>query len=259
MAHKPKTILLIPDAHAHKEDKLHRFKALHTWLASNSGRLDGIVNIGDNWDFESLCTHDMNDPAWNERSLEDDINAGFDALDHQISIANTMDCPLDQFYFVEGNHEDRYRKWMKSDNRLRKSAFPKDIIQLIRERRKTVPIKTVSFLKPLKLYGAIFSHYFVSGLMGRPQGGEHHANNLLRSQHTSCICGHSHLLSTSTRTRADGSKIHALVGGCFVDPKAEFAYARAAKKLWWNGAHLLHFYAPGEFDVESISLGRLSH
>lgn len=255
---RPKQVLLIPDAHATKGDDLKRFKALHAWVANRTDRLDAVVNIGDLWDFESLCTHDMDDPAWNERSLEDDINAGFDALDHMTSIADTMDVPPEQRYFIEGNHEDRYNKWMKGDNRLRKSPFPKTMTALIRERRKTTSLKVTPFLKPLKLNGAIFQHYFVSGLMGRPQGGEHHANNLLRSQHTSCVCGHSHLLSTSTRTRADGGKIHALVGGCFVNPKTEFAYAKAAKKMWWNGIHILHFYAPGEFDVESVSLGRLS-
>jgi len=252
---QPRTVLLIPDTHATPEDSLERFGTMMAFLDKRDVMLDRIVHIGDLWDFASLCTHDMGDPTWNHRSLQADIQAGFDALDWIISIAHANGkAPIE---IIEGNHEDRYNKWMKSDNRLRTSDFPKTVGELVAKNRPNMGIKYHSFLKPVNIYGATFCHYFVSGVMGRPQGGEHHANNLLRSQHTSCVCGHSHLLSTSTRTKADESKIHALVAGCFVDPKGDFAYAKAAKKLWWNGFHLLHFYAPGEFDVESVSLERL--
>lgn len=250
-----KTVLLVPDTHAMPGDKLDRFDNLMAYLNGKDIRLSKVVHIGDLWDFASLCTHDMESPEWHHRSLSDDIQAGFEALDKIISIAHAFGGA--DIEFIEGNHEDRYNKWMQSDNRLKTSDFPKTVHQLIKTKRPTIKLKYHRFLQPANIFGAIFQHYFVSGVMGRPQGGEHHANNLLKSQHSSCICGHSHLLSTATRTKADGFKLHALVGGCFVDPKGDFAYAKAAKKLWWNGVHLLHFYAPGEFDVESISLERL--
>jgi len=253
-----KTMLLIPDVHAQPDDDMTRFGNLMFWLDQRAPKLDKIVQIGDLWDFGSLCTHDSNTPDWHKRSLKEDIDAGFDALDWIYSIGAAHDVECKDIHIIEGNHEDRYNKWMKSDNRLLTSDFPKTVKALIAQERPTYKgINYHAFLKPTVIWGAVFSHYFVSGVMGRPQGGEHHANNLLRSQHTSCICGHSHLLSTSTRTRGDESKIHALVAGCFVDPAGDFAYAKAAKKLWWNGVHLLHFYAPGEFDVESISMDRL--
>jgi len=253
---KPQTVLLIPDTHAMPGDNFERFGKLMAYLDGRNATLDKIVHIGDLWDFASLCTHDMDSPDWYKRSLNDDIQAGLDALDWIISIAHAHGKA--EIHFIEGNHEDRYNKWMKSDNRLLTSGFPQTVQQLLKNSRPQANVKFHPFLKPVTILGAVFQHYFVSGVMGRPQGGEHHANNLLKSQHTSCICGHSHLLSTATRTKADGSKLHALVGGCFVDPQGDFAYAKAAKKLWWNGVHLLHFYAPGEFDVESISLERLS-
>lgn len=254
-----KTMLLIPDVHAQPGNNFDRFKALMTWLYHANPRIDKIVQIGDLWDFGSLCTHDQHLPDWHKRSLEADIEAGLTAFDFIMSIREVNDVAAKDVHILEGNHEDRYNKWMKSDNRLLTSGFPKTVRELIKTRRPSwSDISFHSFLKPTTIWGAVFSHYFVSGVMGRPQGGEHHANNLLRSQHTSCVCGHSHLLSTSTRTKADESKIHALVGGCFVDPNGDFGYASAARKLWWNGVHLLHFYASGEFDVESISLGRMT-
>lgn len=250
-----KTVLVVPDTHAMPGDDLDRLKQLMAWLVWRKIELTDVVHLGDLWDFGSLCTHDMDDPEWYHRSLEDDIQAGLDGLDLMQSIFEATGAK--NFYFVEGNHEDRYNKWMKSDNRLLTSGFPKTVASLVKQRRPTFPVKYQPFLKPLILHGAVFQHYFVSGLMGRPQGGEHHANNLLKSQHTSCVCGHSHLLSTATRTKADGSKINALVGGCFVDPDGDFGYAKASKKMWWNGVHLLHFTGPGAFDVESVSIERL--
>jgi hypothetical protein len=259
LSHKfePKTMLVIPDVHAEPGDSLDRFNRLHAYLAATDQHLDTIVQIGDLWDFASLCLHDKDNPDWNDRSLSDDIDAGLDAFDQIASIADTTGCAYKDIHIIEGNHEERYNRWMKSDNRLRTSPFPMTVRALLKATRPTIPATYTSFLKPRILYGTVFQHYFVSGLMGRPQGGEHHANNLLRSQHTSCVCGHSHLLSTSTRTKGDKSKIHALVSGCFVDPLGEFAYAKSSKDMWWNGVHLLHFYAPGQFDIESISLARL--
>lgn len=252
---KPETVLLVPDTHAMPGDNLDRFAKLMAYLDSRNIQLSKLVHIGDLWDFASLCSHDKDLPEWNDRSLEDDIQAGLSAFDWLVSIAHAFGKA--DIHIIEGNHEDRYNKWMKSDNRLRTSGFPKTVQQLLKTNRPSVPHRYHPFLKPVTLNGAVFQHYFVSGVMGRPQGGEHHANNLIKSQHASCVCGHSHLLSTATRTRADGTKLHALVGGCFVDPNGDFSYAKAAKKLWWNGVHLLHFYAPGEFDVESINLERL--
>ena len=253
-----KTLLLIPDSHSRPGDPHTRFKKLHTYLSGRLNRpLDKVVHIGDLWDFESLCHHDSHLPEWNDRSLSMDIEAGADGLDHILSIAKTFDVPDKDIHFLAGNHEERYNKWMQSDNRLRTSPFPATMKGLVSYLRPKLNLKFHAFLKPAIIYGTVFQHYFTSGLMGRPQGGEHHANNLLRSQHTSCVCGHSHLLSTSTRTKGDGAKINALVAGAFIEPGDTFSYAGPAQKLWWSGAHLLHFYRPGEFDIESISIERL--
>jgi len=252
---RPRTVLVIPDTHAMPGDNNDRIKRMMAWVVNRKVKVTDVVHLGDLWDFGSLCTHDMNDPDWHKRSLEDDIQAGLAALDIMYSAHQAIGAT--NFHFIEGNHEDRYNKWMKSDNRLVTSGFPKTVSALLKERRPTFNIRYKPFLSPLSLYGTVFQHYFISGVMGRPQGGEHHANNLLKSQHTSCVCGHSHLLSTATRTKGDGSKINALVAGCFVDPAGNFSYAKATKKLWWNGFHLLHYTGMGAFDVESVSLDRL--
>jgi hypothetical protein len=243
------TILLIPDFHAKKGDKLERLDALKSWLDKRRQPISRIVLIGDVFDMESLCLHDNQMPTWYQRSLKADLSVGFKALEKVQKLAR---CPVE---FIEGNHEVRYNKWMASDNRLLTSDFPQTVRELIA--KEAPKIYYHDFLVPFIHNEVAFSHYFVTGLMGRAQGGERPAGNILKAQHMSCVAGHSHLLDFSERTKADGSKIYGFVSGCFVDPEADFSYAGAARKLWWNGVHLLHFTAPGEFDVESISLARL--
>lgn len=254
-----KTYLLIPDAHAKAGDDLSRFSLLRAWLHEREPTLHGVINIGDLWDFESLCMHDQNDPAWYSRNLEDEIQAGLSALDIQANILKKFGVSNPEHIFIEGNHENRYNKWMAGDNRLRTSPFPQKVSGLVKYYRPTMKLKYTPFLQPKVVQGAAFSHYFVSGLMARAQSGERPAGTILKAQHMSCVCGHSHTLDYAERTRADGTKIHGLVSGSFVDPKSDFGFAGPARKLWWSGCHLLHFTGPGEFDVESVSLARMTN
>jgi hypothetical protein len=152
---QPKTVLLIPDTHAMPGDNLDRFDGLMALLNGRDVKLDKVVHIGDLWDFESLCTHDMNSPLWYQRSLSKDIEAGFAALDKIVSIAYA--CGTSDIEFIEGNHEDRYNKWMASDNRLLTSDFPKTVHQLIKTYRAPVKINFHKFLQPANIYGAISS------------------------------------------------------------------------------------------------------
>ena len=257
MAFVPRTVLLIPDVHAKTGDSLVRLEEMRYWLKLSKKRVDKIIQIGDLFDFESLCLHDQHKPEWYDRTLKGDIGAGFRALDILLATAKDHRLLPSDVTITGGNHEDRYDKWMKSDNRLLTSDFPATVKTLMASNPKTDAIKYVPFLKTYPCYGAAFSHYFVSGVMGRAVGGERPAANLLKTQMLSCVVGHSHVLDFAERTRADSAKLFALVAGCFVNPDDPFSYSGAARKLWWNGFHLLHFYKPGEFDVESINIARL--
>jgi hypothetical protein len=252
---KPETILYVPDVHAQRDDGLARFYDLKRWLADRRIRLTRVIQGGDLWDMAPFCLHDNATPEWYDRHFWDEFTTGLLAFDMLEDIAKRHKAT---FHVTEGNHENRYNRWMESDNRLRTSPFPKTVADLIAFYRPKSSVNYVPFLQPLVINNIAFSHYFVSGLMGRPQSGERPAGTILKAQHMSCVGCHSHTLDYAERTRADGSKIHALIGGCFVDPAGDFGFAGAARKLWWSGVHLLHVTAPGEFDVESISLSRLS-
>ncbi len=258
MTFKPRTILYIPDVHAKSSDDLKRFHQASVWLAERRLKFDTIIQGGDLWDMESLCSYDMASPEYYERHFWDEFQQGLHALDIMESWARRFGKPGCTFYLTEGNHENRYNKWMASDNRLRTSPFPQTVEALVNFYRPKSRLNYFPFLQPLVMHDIAFSHYFVSGLMGRPQSGERPAGTILKAQHMSCVGCHSHTLDYAERTRADGRKIHGLIGGCFVDPNDPFKFAGAARKLWWNGFHILHVMAPGEFDVESVSLARIT-
>lgn len=253
---KPETVLLIPDIHAMPGDKLVRIDALRKFLDGRLlDKLDKIVMIGDVWDFGSLCNHDKDTPDWNDRSVQEDLNAGFLAVKKVMDIANEFEVATKAIHFIEGNHEQRYNRWMASDNRLRTSPHPQTMRDVVKD---AYGFNYHSFLQPAIINKTAFQHYHVSGVMNRPHSGERPALSMLRQHHMSVVQGHKHTLDLAEHTRPDSTKIYGLVCGCFVSPTGGFTYAGAARKLWWNGCHLLHYYAPGEFDVESISLARMS-
>lgn len=251
----PQTVLLIPDVHAKPGDDLTRLVALDKWLEKRRLPLTKIIQIGDLWDLGSLCTHDAAQPEWFERRLDEDLQSGFDALGMILALGMKHDLYASDIVLTLGNHEERYNKFMAGDNRLRTGPFPTTFKTLIRNFNKHISV--YDFLSPYTFAGVTFQHYFTSGVMGRAQGGENIAVNLLRNQLTPVVCGHTHIYSYAERTAATGQKVQALCAGCFIDPTKPPSYARGSWHLWRNGVSLLHIHAPGQYDLEFVSCERL--
>ena len=103
--------------------------------------------------------------------------------------------------------------------------------------------------------GVAYAHFHISGVMGRPIGGEHHAYSLLQKHYTSCTAGHSHLMDYTVRTRADGRKMMGLVAGCYIDKP--HSYAGVCNNLWWSGVVVKRNVHEGTYDPQFISLATL--
>lgn len=113
------------------------------------------------------------------------------------------------------------------------------------------------FLEPAIIEGIAFSHYFITGIMGRPISGENPATSMLGRMHMSCVQGHSHLRDFSERVTADGTRIQALVVGCYLDEDQTEDYAGQANKMWYKGVVMLNDVENGSFDPEFISIKTL--
>lgn len=235
-------ILVIPDAHARKDVSNRRFTALGRFIADK--RPDIVVNIGDLADMSSLCSYDKGTFHAEGRRYVDDIQVANDAL-AKVHGELTKLKAKPKFYFTVGNHENRIYRASVQDPSLYGTIGLQDI-QLTRFGYKVIP-----YLSPLVLQGIVFQHYFTSGIMGRPIGGENHARTLVKRNYLSSVCGHSHARDYWEDTRADGKKAFGLVVGCY--DEGDHAYTTEQKR-WWSGLVILHEVHDGQAEPAFYSI-----
>ncbi len=240
-----KTIGIIPDSHARPGIGVRRWGWAARLFASCG--VDTVVHLGDHWDMPSLCDHDKNAKDFKLRSYVADLQAGHRALDlfDEVLCAEGVS---PKKVMLGGNHDEgRVKRYLHEDNR-----FPLKVSDFHRPDWKWIP-----FQKTHNIAGVHFCHYFTSGLMGRPIGGENPATSLLNKNHVSCVAGHNHLWDYSERTLPTGRKIQALTAGCFLEIGQKELYAGPSQKMWRNGLTILYGADEGQFDFEFWSIERL--
>ena len=99
---------------------------------------------------------------------------------------------------------------------------------------KLTPFKHVLTIKNIS-----FSHYFTSGVAGRPISSTHVAHTLVSKLHCSSVQGHSHLYNHAEQTRPDGQKIFGLSGGCYSHPDYSENWCKDTEYQWWRGVIML--------------------
>ena len=246
-----KTHLVIPDQHAHPDFNNDRAD----WIARLivDVRPDVVINIGDAADMASLSTYDKGKRAFQGRSYKKDIDAHLDFQDRMWAPVKRTKKKLPYRVVLEGNHEHRIEKALDMSPELEGTISFKDYAfddyydDVVRYQGGTPGI--------IDIDGIHYAHYFVSGVMGRPVGGEHPAYSLLTKHFTSCTCGHIHVADHAIRTTVDGRRIHGLVAGVYQD--YESAWAGEINKLWWRGVVVKHNVEGGSYDPEWISIDRL--
>lgn len=255
-----KDILIIGDAHARPGVSNDRF----TWAGNFAGekRPDYIVDMGDWEDMPSLSSYDVGKASFEGRRYKEDVEAALDAraqFHARIEAAKRVDRRRHAARYspiqiaIGGNHcEGRINRVLESDPKLIGTIGLNDF------KYKEFGWEYTPYRNSRTIQGFTFSHFFPTGIMGRPIGGEMPALSLLRKQFTSCVSGHSHLYDVAHRTRPDGSRVWGLFAGCYLDPKQWEDYAGAANLLWWRGLILLKGCENGDFEgMETISAKEL--
>jgi hypothetical protein len=245
---RPRTHLIIGDAHARPNQDLSRFSLLGKLIAHL--RPDVVVQIGDWHDMESLSSYDAGKRCYEGRRYAADIAAGHEAqrllhreIDHLPGYRPAL-------VSIGGNHD--FERIDRATNDLPQLAGTISTADLGWAERGWLQ---VPFLHPFVVDGVTYSHYFTSGVMGRPVGGVNPGRAMLLSQMTTTVAGHSHLFAHASVVTADGRRIHGVQVGCFTD--AEEGYAGPANKLWWRGIVVLRDVVDGDFDLETWSLERM--
>lgn len=243
-----KNHLFITDVHAHPDHNNQRADWLGKLIFDL--RPDVVVMGGDQADMPSLCSYDRGKKSFQGRTYTADITAHNDFQERMWRQYRKAKKRLPRRVVLIGNHEQRIDRAIDVQPELEGVISYADL-DLERYYDTVVPYSG-STPGGIILDGIYYAHYVVSGVSGRPVGGEHSASSLLAKRYTSCSVGHSHIVDWSVKTRADGSKIMGLVGGCMID--YDMPYAGDSARLWWRGVTLLKNVQDGMYDPQFISL-----
>lgn len=241
-------ILILPDSHATGGFSNRRYD----WIGHLVADLkpDVFIDIGDFWDMHSLSSYDSGSKkAWHQLSYKKDLDAGLEAQDRMFSIIRRQKKKLPRLIRTLGNHEDRITRAVNADPVLTGTIGLKDL------QSKEYGFEEYAFLDTVDVEGVRFSHYFPSGVSGRPVSGENPAASLLTKQFMSCVQGHSHLLDYAVRTSADGRRLMGLSVGCYLEQNLDWADHTA--HLWYPCVCYLRNVENGQFDLQVIRLDQL--
>ena len=142
-----------------------------------------------------------------------------------------------------GNHENRINRAINNDAKLEGLISVKDLGY------EEFGWKVHDFLEVVSIQGIAFSHYFVTGLAGRPSST---ANAQLNKTHSSCISGHQQGLQIATGKRADGQLLTSIIAGSFYLHEEEYLGAQGNNH--WRGALMLHGCENGQFDLNLLPM-----
>ena len=245
------THLVIPDTHAHPQH--HNKRA--DWLGNLIVEVkpDVIIHIGDNWDMPSLSEYDRGKKCFQGRNYKSDIATGVEFLDRLFHPVKRQKQKLPRTVFCEGNHEHRLHRAIQLQPEL-EGAIGYDDFQLDRYFDDVV-LYDGSTPGTIEIDGISYAHYHVSGVAGRPVGGEHPATSLITKKLSSATQGHLHLADWSTRMSLGGKRLMGCFVGCYQDYDSD--WAGVMNNLWWSGVVVKRNVDNGCYDPEFISINRL--
>lgn len=252
-ADKPIKIAVIPDTQVKPDQDLSYLGAIGNYIVEKQP--DAVVHLGDFADLPSLSSYDKNKKSFEGRRYKKDVEAAKEGMDlllaplraynnqHSRNKKKTYNPYMLMLY---GNHEFRLNRAVEDDPKLDGTIGLRDLGY------EEAGWEVSPFLKVEQVAGICFSHYFVSGVMGRPITS---AQALLTKKHVSCIAGHQQGKQIATATRGDGKRITGIItGSCY--PHAE-EYLGPQGNEHWRGMLMCYEAIEGQFDEGFISLDYL--
>jgi hypothetical protein len=221
-------VVVVPDAHAHPSYSPDRFAWLGAFIEREKPSLD--VCLGDFADIPSLSAYDRGKRGFEGRRYVHDVAATRAALTVMHAEVRTA---TPEWLMCLGNHEHRIDRAC-SDAAEMTGAIGIDDLGYRDHGWQVWPYQSV-----MRLGGFAFSHHFASGVAGRPIGGMNQAAAMARLLHTSAVAGHSHVWDQAIQTRPDGSRVMAIVAGCYVSHEHREGWSAASEHLWVNGVTVL--------------------
>lgn len=246
-------ILVIPDMQVKPGVDTSYIDAIASYILDKQP--DVIINLGDMADMPSLSSYDQGKKAFEGRRYKDDIQSVIDA---QIKLfqplaayqerqrINKKKVYTPRTIILLGNHENRINRAVNNDPKLDGVLSVDDLCY------QNFWNEVYPFLDVIEINGIAFSHYFTTGLAGRPSST---ANAQLNKQHQSCIAGHQQGLQIAMSNSAAGKRITSIIAGSCYTHDEEYLGVQGNKH--WRGLLMLHNVDQGEFDLVSVPLSYL--
>jgi hypothetical protein len=240
----PLKILVIPDCQVKPGVNIDHLPATGDYAARKHP--DVIVCLGDFADMESLSSYDVGKKSFEGRTYKADIDAakaGMKALMTPIHREIKATGWTPRLILTLGNHEDRITRAIDLDRKLEGTISLKDLGY------EKYGWTVYPFLEVVEAGGVMFSHYFTSGVLGRPITT---AAAIISKKHQSCVAGHQQGRMVAYGTKADGSQMTAIICGSFYSHEEKFLGTQGNKH--WRGLVVLHETMDGSSDEMFVSL-----
>lgn len=245
------THLIIPDVQAKPGVDFKYLTHIGQYIVDK--KPDVVVCIGDFSDMPSLSSYDKGKKSFEGRRYVNDVKAANDAMNalmkpiHDANVkarGSSKKVYKPRFVLTLGNHEHRINRAIEDDPKLEGLISISDL-----------PYKdweVHGFLKPVCIDGIFYSHYFPTGVMGRPSTS---AAMMVNKQHASCIAGHQQGKQIAYGKRPDGTAITCIIAGSCYEHDEDYMDYQTNKH--WRGIIMLHEVRDGSFDEMFVSLGYL--
>lgn len=239
-------ILVLPDVQAKPGIDFSYLRRIGMYALEK--RPDIIVCGGDFADMPSLSSYDKGKKSFEGRRYRRDVEAAQFAMQAFLGPIEEYNKIAKRPYLprkvlVYGNHEWRTVRATNDDAMLDGVLSLKDLAY------EEYGWEVHDFLEVVLIEGVAFSHYFTSGVMGRPVTT---AQALLTKKHMSCVAFHQQGLQIATSYRADGALLTAIICGSCYEHDEDYLSPQGNKH--WRGFLMLNDVHDGRFDLMPVSL-----
>jgi hypothetical protein len=217
---------------------------------------DTIICIGDFADMPSLSSYDVGKKSFEGRRYTKDVDASHEAMGaflgplwqhNEQARKNNKKLYKPRMVLTLGNHENRINRATNDDPKLDGVLSIEDLGY------EGYGWQVVPFLDVIVIDGIAYSHYFTSGILGRPVPS---AASALTKKHMSCVQGHQQGLQIATGNRADGRMLTAVIAGSCYEHDEDYLNTQTNKH--WRGCLMLNDVNDGEFDLMPLSISYIN-
>jgi hypothetical protein len=243
-------ILFIPDTQVKPGQDFEFLRCIGRMIVAE--KPDVVVHAGDFSDVPSLSSYDRGKLSFEGRRYRADVEATHQAMEallgplreynlRRLSSKHAIYRP--RLVMTLGNHENRINRAIQGEPFLAGAISTEDL------RYSDYGWEVYPFLEVVVIEGVCFSHYFVSGTMGRPASS---AQAMLNKRHMSMVAGHQQGRQMATAFCADGRQITAVIAGSCYEAQEEYLGPQGNKH--WHGLLMMRNVKNGQFDEHFIPL-----